>query len=135
MAEEEVLFEHGTVARVTTARAVFYGVTYVIAQVTSVRTLVMDPSRMPGLIVMLAGLAVGQVLFCGADGDMKLVLVAIAPALVGVMLGGMYIRSLRPKYAVIVSTAGAEKKAFVTSKKDIAKAAEAAITEAIVRRG
>lgn len=123
---EHVVYQDAQVT-VTTARAVLNGVTYAMANVTSVRT---QKEPRP-LALLLFGLLLCVVGGCGAMGR-----VAFGPVFLvaGAALAIWYFAS-KPKYWVRLGTAGGETNATFSRDATWTASVVAAMNEAIVRRG
>lgn len=128
MAEETLLEIPGV--KVTTARAMLGGNTYVMAQVTSVRVTTIPANRLPGLILILASITVT---LCCASSDISM-LVALGGA-IGLVIGLVVVFTAKPTYAVRIGMSGGEQQAMVTTEEGVASTVREALEDAIVRRG
>jgi hypothetical protein len=110
---EQNFFEQGEI-KITSARAIFGGSTYVLNAITSVRNYELKPERTWPVILMIAGL------FCFFTTT---------------IIGAVWWFLQKPEYAVLLSSASGETCAFVTKDKPLADRVVIAINEAIVHRG
>ena len=132
---EEILYE-GDGAQVTTARAVIHGTTYPIANISSVRVQRV-PRPILGVLFWLfitANAATTGMCLSGGDSEAMLggaVCMGLLPALIA---AGLFFGD-GPKHTVILATAGGESKAYASRHREKALAVEAALNDAIIRRG
>lgn len=113
---------------VTSARAVLDGVTYAMANVTSVRVIETEPNRMGPVLLGGIGIALVSSISKGQVGS----------ALIGLLLvaGAVAIwRKQRPTFILVISTAGVETHAQESKDGDEIGAIERAISKAIIERG
>lgn len=118
--DERTFFEYEDV-KVTNARFISGGQTYVMSNVTSVKPYEEKPARLGGIVVLLIGFAIMTV--SGLLG----VLVAAAAA--------YYLYQQKTTYHVLLSTSAGETKALVTYQRDYLRQVIAALNDAIVSRG
>lgn len=125
--EETILFEDPR-AKVTTARVMLNGVTYSMANVTSVRRVSEDRPALVaflGLLIVLVGF---YLVFDSAAGLGLFIIVA------GAALIFAFFRA-RPNHWVRIGTAGAEQNAVASQDPDWTNAVVEAVSQAMVRRG
>jgi hypothetical protein len=137
MADEEIVFtDEANKVTVSTARLVFGQKTMAMANITSVSTKREPaPTGGPVVIALAGGLLslIGGGLFAQSLSPKTLLPLAAG---IGLLVLGIHAtRSAKPTFWVIVSTAGAETKAFKSSDKDLVERITGAINDAMVRRG
>ncbi len=118
--DETTFFEYEDV-KVTNARFISGGQTYVMSNVTSVKPYEAKPSRTGSIVVLLIGLVVMSQSF-----------------LVGMLIAGAaayYLYSQKTKYHILLATSAGETKALVTYQRDYLDKVIAALNNAIVARG
>lgn len=117
---EQTFFEYEDV-KVTNARFISGGQTYVMSNITSVKTFAEAPNRFWPAICVLVGLIImGNGAFWG-------LIVALAAA--------AYLFMQKTVYHVMISTSAGEKSALKTHQKEYLQKVVAAVNEAIVHRG
>lgn len=126
--EEQVFFDNGDV-KVTNARFISNGQTYVMSNVTSVKSLVEAPSRaMPVLLIVIGGL----ISFFGFGNS------SVNASIVGIIcivVGLLWFSSLKKTYFVSLATASGEKRALSSEDESFIGAIVTSLNDAIVHRG
>ena len=127
--EEKVFHDSGAI-KVTATRFMVDGGTYPIANISSVKSATKPASRafagiltVIGAFTLLGGLT-------APDGARS--------AAIGIILLGLGIwlwRRAKPKYSVVLTTAGTEKQALESNDKQLIEGVIAALNDAIVHRG
>lgn len=118
--DERTFFEYEDV-KVTNARFISGGQTYVMSNVTSVKPYEEKPSRLGGIVVLLIGLAI--------TSERTLLGLFIAGA------AGYYLYQQKTKYHILLSTSAGETKALMTYQPDYLRQVIAALNDAIIARG
>ncbi|VTT98944.1 QacE-like protein OS=Shewanella baltica (strain OS195) GN=Sbal195_0796 PE=4 SV=1 [Gemmataceae bacterium] len=114
---------------VTNARAVLDGVTYAMANITSVRLVEVEPNRVGP--VLLGGLGIAMV--CGGTANGKWGMALLGASLIA---GAVFVWCVqKPTYVVVLGTAGHETHAQSSRDGDEIKAIVRAISKAIIERG
>jgi hypothetical protein len=119
--EERTFFEYEDV-KVTNARFVSGGQTYVMNNVTSVKPFEQKPSRLGGVLVLLAGL----IIMAGASFMLGLLVTAAA---------AFYLYQQKTIYHILLATSAGETKALKTYQRDYLNRVITALNDAIVYRG
>ncbi|ALK98431.1 hypothetical protein AB595_06655 [Massilia sp. WF1] len=119
--EERTFFEYDDV-KVTNARFVSGGQTYVMNNVTSVKPFEQKPSRFGGVVILLIGLAI----MIKASFMVGLLITAAA---------AYYLYQQKTIYHILLATSAGETKALVTYQRDYLDSVIAALNDAIVYRG
>ena len=137
MGDEATLHESAH-AVVTTARAMIGGTTYPVSGITAVSLAVIPANRNAGLALALGGLITAGC--CGLPNITRFeeYPIAVFLGLLGLLvmpLGFVAAGTATAKYAVVLGTAGGERRALVTNQKSVAHDIVVALNEAIVRRG
>lgn len=125
--EEKTFFEHGDV-KVTNSRFIAGGQTYVMSNVTSVKSFVQKPDKVGGIVLLIIGLvfvAIG--LAATFLFYLGIVLVAVAAFVLN--------SSQKSVYHVMLTTSGGEVSALKTYQLDYITKVVNALNEAIVHRG
>jgi hypothetical protein len=127
-ATETVLLDEQGI-KVTNARFLVESQTYAMAGVTSVKTEVEYPSKTGPLITI----GIGVLFFLNAmnSGQFGGLIAGGAVFAVGVM----WLRSRKPEYLVLLTTASGEKRAYESKDGALVKKVVTAINDAIVHRG
>jgi hypothetical protein len=118
--EERTFFEYEDV-KVTNARFISGGQTYVMSNVTSVKPFEQKPSRFGGIVVALGGLALISLNFF-----LGLLIFAAA---------AFYLCTQKTKFHILLATSAGETKALVTYQRDYLNKVISALNDAIVSRG
>jgi hypothetical protein len=119
--EERVFFEYGDV-KVTSARFINGGQTYAMNNVTSVKPYEKKPSRLIGIVVLLAGIGI-----MAESSFITGLLIALAAA--------FYLYQQKTIYHILLSTSAGETTALVTYQRNYLNEVIAALNDAIVHRG
>lgn len=148
---EEVIFEDRRGAKVTNTRVMLHGTTYPVNGITSVRAVTIPPAN--GCAAMLVLVGIGVVL-CGAlftvaggmvlsnaearEGGFVVLIVGISVLVIGVIVAVAAFYSFnatKATYAVVIGTAGGDRRGLITSDRAFASAVREAIDTAVTRRG
>lgn len=113
---------------ITSARAVFNGTTFALANVTSVRPLVQLRSWW---VVILGGVLV----FAGVALLVTATTLGLLSAALGAILMAVFFVLLKDKYCVCLVTAGAEVRAYWSTEAPKVEKIISALNAAIVHRG
>lgn len=119
--EERVFFEYGDV-KVTNARFINGGQTYAMNNVTSVKPYEKKPSRLIGLVVLLAGIVI-------------MVESSFITGLLITLAVAFYLYQQKSIYHILLSTSAGETTALVTYQRNYLNDVIAALNDAIVHRG
>ena len=119
--EEQIFFDDENIT-VTNARVICGGETYVINNITSVKTLVEDPNRLGWIILLLSGLFISAYFEFIIFG----LLIAIVAAFV--------LYRQKPTYHLILTTSAGQARALLTTQRHYIDEITAAINQAIVYR-
>lgn len=119
--EERVFFEYGDV-KVTNARFINGGQTYAMNNVTSVKPYEKKPSRLIGLVVLLAGIVI-----MAESSFITGLLITLAAA--------FYLYQQKTIYHILLSTSAGETTALVTYQRNYLNDVITALNDAIVHRG
>lgn len=119
--EERIFFEYEDV-KVTNARFINGGQTYVMNNVTSVKPYEKKPSRVWGIIVLAAGVAI-------------MVDTSFITGLLIAAAAAWYLYQQKTIYHIQLSTSAGETTALVTYQRDYLNRIIAALNDAIVHRG
>lgn len=142
MAEEQIYAGQGV--EITTARAVIHGTTYAVSSISSVRVVTLNKSIVP---LLLATVWVPVPLCCSnsaieaATSTKDVTMVVLTLAVVGFMAFGPGIAALAylglapSRHAVVIGTSSGERQGLTTTSLEQARAVEAAINDAVIRRG
>lgn len=135
MTEERSFLNDGGVY-VSNTRVVIHGTTYATANITSVRKQSVPAQRGCAVVLALLGAlgALGALVSAldGSSADRWTPLVLFIAMLV---VGIVWLASLRPTYHLMLATAGGERQGLTSKHESVIDRVTAAITEAIVHRG
>lgn len=126
--EEHVFFDNGDV-KVTNARFVSNGQTYVMSNVTSVKSLVEVPSRISPVVLVIIGAVIS--FFGLGNSSVNASIIGIACVAVGVL----WFVNVKKKYFVSLATASGEKRALSSEDESFIDAIVNSLNDAIVHRG
>lgn len=130
MADERTFLNEGGVY-VSNARVVINGTTYATANITSVRQTLTPPNTgCATLIIAFAILMLLGGLVVGKDGAGFVVI-----GVIGLALGIVLYRSLKPVHHVMLATSAAERQGFSSRDLLLVQRVTAAVAEAITFRG
>jgi hypothetical protein len=107
---------------VSTTRVIIQGTTYPTANITSVRSFMVSPSRLGPVVFLVVG-------------GILLITQAWVWAAILILIGGAWLASVKKTYTLLIGTAGGEHKALSSQKSDYINNIVAAINQAIVSRG
>ena len=122
--EEKTFFEQNNV-KVSNARFIVDGQTFAMNGVTSVKSVVVPPSRMGPIIVLLIGLAI----LIGADGVGKLLGLAVAGA------AAYFLYSQKATHTVVLNSASGEQNALSNTDASFITGVVTALNDALIHRG
>ena len=125
----ETIYLNTPNAVVTNARAVLHGVTYSMANVTSVRTHEIAPNAMLPIATLLLGVVVIVVGIVNQKFDVGFIGAIIA------VLGGWLVWRMKCTYVLFIGSAGGEQHAMASHDRNEIKTIESAITNSIIYRG
>lgn len=127
---EQVLLEEGGVT-VTDKRFVAHGVTYALANLTSVRAhaIPADRSALFGVPIGLVAALIAA--FVGGTNGYIFAVCALVVAIGGGIMGLL----TKPSYAVVIDTSGRNVHAVTTPNRDFCERVARAVSDAIVARG
>jgi len=126
--EEQVFFDNGDVT-VTNARFISSGQTYVMSNITSVKSLVEDPSK-TGPVVFIV---IGGIMALAGLGNASFG--AILTGAIIVAIGILWFKGLKSKFYVALATASGETRALSSEDKSFIDTIVKALNDAIVHRG
>jgi len=140
---EQVYYNQAGV-RITTTRAVFGGQVYAVNGMTSVRMARINPDRTVPVLLMLLGLP-----FLGCCGPLSFAslregevvehtvfgVFAILAGFALVIFGVWLFRAQKPRYAVVVRTAGGEVRAHISRNPQAIERIVEALSQAFADRG
>jgi hypothetical protein len=126
--EETILLDEGGI-KVTNARFITQGQTYAMSGVTSVKSSAFQPSRLGPILLILFG---GFGALASLSGRSVGVAVAM---LILAALGVVWFRSKKPVYAVMLTSASGESKAFSSNDARFVARIVSSINDAMVHRG
>ncbi len=119
---EEVLLEAGSV-KITPARVVCVGSTYVVANITSVKAVSDNRFRLGGIGVAVVGF------FIALGGTATTIFVGLSA-----MVGGTLLAVFGKETHVVITTGAGEQEAFTSRDEKAALAVASAINLAIMKR-
>jgi hypothetical protein len=121
---------------VSNTRVVIQGTTYATANITSVRKHIVPPKSGCATVMVIFGAlgALGGLLsaLAGSGDERWSPLVMSATLLI---IGIVWLRSLRPTYHVMLATAGGERQGLTSQDEGVVDRVTTAIADAIVHRG
>ena len=119
--EEHTFFEYEDV-KVTNARFISGGQTYVMSNVTSVKPYEEKPSRLVGVVILIVGL----LMMLGGGLLVGFVIAAAA---------AFYLLQQKTVFHLVLATSAGETKALVTYQREYLNNVISALNQAIVYRG
>ena len=122
--EEKTFFEQNNV-KVSNARFIVDGQTFAMNGVTSVKAVVVPPSRMGPIIGLLIGLAI----LIGAGGMGKLLGLVVAGA------AGYILYSQKATHIVVLNSASGEQNALSNTDASFITGVVTALNDALIHRG
>ena len=117
---EKIFFEHDSV-KITNTRFIVDGQTFAMSNVTSVNALEQKPKQLPGVLILVVGLAA---LMQNAFFGLPVIALAI-----------YYLYKQHTIYHLMLRTSGGETKALTTHQKQYLEKVISALNEAIIYRG
>jgi hypothetical protein len=131
--DSEVVFYESPEAVVTNTRAVLDGVTYAMANVTSVRMHKAEPSHVfPIVCLLFGGLLIIVAL---SQGNLRENWLWLMGGIFAVIVGGHLLITWEDTYTVVLGTSGGETHAISNQDKSKISPIVDAISKAIVTRG
>jgi hypothetical protein len=127
-ATESMIYQDGTV-QVSTSRAIVNGVTYAMANVTSVRMLVEPPSR--GFATLMIGFGALLLIIGFSAGS-------FGTGFTGVIIGGIGVliyMSQKANYLMLIGSSSGEKNALKSQDHNYIQSIVEAMNHAIIARG
>ena len=130
MNEETTIYQQGSI-KITNLRAIFAEKTYSISNITAVETKTIEPNKNLEFVLLFAGLSM---FVCGVTDPSKNIQWLIFGVLALVIFYFMY-RASRSTYAVNITTASGEVKAYTSQDQAAIQTIVQALNTAIVQKG
>jgi hypothetical protein len=124
---ETVYYSDDKGVKITNTRFIVDSSTYPLQGITSIKSVLIPVSRMPGILMLIGGIIVAVV---GSNSGAALIL-GLAVAVGGFLI----ILGTKDKHAVKISTSAAETNALVSENKEYIAKVATALNEAIIHRG
>jgi hypothetical protein len=119
---------------VTSARLIASGQTYAMSGITSVKKGVAYPPKLWPVLMILLGLLMIAAVIGNTDKSAPVAL-GVGSSLFFLVVGFLWLRSKRPIYVVVLTSASSETKAYTSTDEAFVDRVIKAINDAIVHRG
>jgi len=131
--EEYVILDEAAIS-VTSARLIASGQTYAMSGITSVKQGVTYPPKLWPILMILVGFILMLAVLNSHDPNAPMA-AGMGSSIFLLVVGFLWLRSKRPVYAVVLTSASGETKAYTSTDQSFVDRIIKAINDAIVHRG